>query len=207
MRLHINQYNTYSPIEKPGGDGGRKICYTYGMKIPTNRRFTLALMLGFLFATPLLSQAHGGVSQTVGNVVVHLNQTPISPLLGEEVTMNFSIRNLQNKPIPNLPIELNLTDTFYGDATKDKLILTKNFTTDVNGDFAFTYSYNKENYFDIDLNFQDPDTKQDEETGFLVQPRDAVIISTKQAIYQDLGLLAMGFLLALIAQEYWWRKK
>lgn len=138
-----------------------------------NRFLSISLFPLFLFF-PFFSLAHGGVSKNVGSVVVYLNQTPISPLVGENVDMNFVIRDASNTPVSNLPVTLKLIDTFYGDQTRDKEILRQTITTDPNGSLDFTYTFKKQNYFDVELDFLDPQTHTPQNTGFLVQPRSAI---------------------------------
>lgn len=130
--------------------------------------FLLAIV--FLSAVSIVS-AHGGVEKVAGDYIVVLNQTPLSPLIGEEVKMNFVITDkTMTKRISNLDVGFSLVDTFTGDESRDKIILKKEFKTDANGSFDFAYTFDKENYFDSDLSFKD-DKGEVQSTGFLVQPR------------------------------------
>jgi hypothetical protein len=106
--------------------------------------------------------------------------------------MNFSLKDNKNQPLKNLSVRLVLIDTYFGDQTKDKIILTKEIITDVNGDFEFDYTFPKQNYFDVELNFADPVTHEDLNTGYLVQPRSLV----KDKILDGLilvGSLTIGY--------------
>jgi hypothetical protein len=162
---------------------------------------SLILGLIILFA-PSIALAHGGVSKDVGSATVYLKQSPLSPLVGEEVKFFFALAKTEgNAALRNLPIKLTLIDTYAGDESRDKTLLTKKIVTDVNGDFDFSFTFNEENYFDIDLSFADPVTGQEETTGFLVQPRVAsgtLAIPNKETpsyswIYAILGLaVGMG---------------
>ncbi|HYV33346.1 MAG TPA: hypothetical protein VE973_00660 [Candidatus Limnocylindria bacterium] len=158
-----------------------------------------------ILVTPMLALAHGGVSQNIGNVIVYLNQSPISPLVGEKVDMNFVVRDISNQPLSKLDVKLTLIDTFYGDESKDKEILQQNFKTDNNGAFDFSYTFNKENYFDVDLDFVDPITHKSENTGFLVQPRAAKTESDKIQLLQlfiaSIGGLVVGLLITKIFKK------
>lgn len=140
---------------------------------------TVGLVTSFLiFQLATLAFAHGGFEKRAGNIVVSVSQDPISPLVGEKVKMYFSFRDesipvkqsLNEQDLTNWPVTLSVIDTYYGDQSKDKTIFKKDLKTDANGGFSFEYTFNKENYFDIDLRLKDSQGK-DQETGFLIQPR------------------------------------
>jgi hypothetical protein len=120
---------------------------------------------------PVFTQAHGGVTKNAGSTIVYLNQSPLSPKAGERVTFAFGMTDTKLQTIQNLVVELDLVDTFVGDASRDEKILSQNYKTDVNGTFVFEYTFPKEDYYDIELKFTDPASKQIETTGFLVQVR------------------------------------
>jgi hypothetical protein len=117
------------------------------------------------------ASAHGGVQKQAGDITVYLTQMPLSPIIGEDVKMTFVFSKGLNKQVKDLDVELTLIDTFFNDATRDTVILTEKKRTDVNGAFDFVYTFDKENYFDVDLKFVDPETKEEGDIGFLVQPR------------------------------------
>lgn len=146
-----------------------------------------------LLSLPFLALAHGGVSKNVGSVVVYLDQSPISPLVGENVDMTFVIRDSQNQAVANWPVTLTLTDTAYNDPAHDKQILTKSYTTDANGGLDFNYRFYKQNFFDLDLDFKDPKDGNALNTGFLVQPRAAV------SYYWLLPAILLGLLVGWMA--------
>lgn len=128
----------------------------------------------FIFTTllPSIAIAHGGVQKSAGNVTIYITQSPISPFVGEQVQFTFVLGKIDSLDrLRQWPVTLTLIDTFYGDESKDKVILTEQKATDANGAFQFTYTFPKENYFDVDLKFKDPITGKEENTGFLVQPR------------------------------------
>lgn len=158
--------------------------------------FKIVLLALALFFSAGFAYAHGGVEKRAGNVTIYLTQNPISPLIGEKVQFTFVLNQGDNiDRLGNFPVTLTLIDTFYGDATQDKTILTQNFTTDANGAFQFEYIFNKENYFDIDLKFKDPVSGKNEDLGFLVQPR----FSEKNSInlWQIIPSLIVGLILGL----------
>lgn len=141
--------------------------------------------------------AHGGFEKKAGNVVVYINQRPVSPLVGETVSVFLTFRD-ESKPIKTsindqelsrFPFVISVIDTYYGDAKKDKIIYQTNGKTDENGDYSFSYTFHKENYFDLHLRFIGPEGKL-EETGFLIQPR-----SPKSISFPFLLLLPVCFLL------------
>ncbi len=132
----------------------------------------LGLLFLALFFYAQTSFAHGGVSKNVDNSIVFLTQSPISPLLGEKVHFSFSLKDASYNAQAHKDIRLSVIDTAFNDEANDKIIFTQRLNTDVNGDFDFSYTFHKQNYFDIELTFLDPKTGSPETTGFLVQPRD-----------------------------------
>jgi hypothetical protein len=166
----------------------------------------MKLFLSFLIlmmAFPLLAQAHGGVSKVVGNAVVTLNQSPLSPLVGEHVMFNFKLTDLAGQALPNVSVKLTLIDTYFGDASQDKVILQEEFKTDANGIFDFGQAFDKENYFDIDLSFNDPVSSEDEQTGFLIQPRDGPKADGrwKRLAYVQTGLALVLLVILTVRQR------
>lgn len=163
------------------------------------------IIAALAFSIPFFAGAHGGVSKNIGNAIVFLNQSPLSPLVGEKVDFNFVLTDPKIVPLANTNASLTLTDTFFGDESKDKIILTKNFTTDNNGDFTFSHTFNKENYFDIDLDFKDPITGQNDSTGFLVQirngPNKLAVLPLSLNIYSGLGGLLLGLLFGFFIEK------
>lgn len=117
------------------------------------------------------ASAHGGVQRIAGNAVVTLYQSPISPFVGEPVKMTFALTGPGGAALADREVELTLTDTFTGDESKDKVVLTKTYRTDANGDLEFDQTFPNPDYFDVDLSFADPVTGDEDEAGFLVQPR------------------------------------
>lgn len=147
---------------------------------------------------PMLVVAHGGVEKTTGKTSVYITQSPISPLVGELVQFTFVLKQGVNAPLRNLPVKLTLIDTYYGDESKDIVVLTEAKQTDANGAFQFSYTFTKENYFDIDLAFTDSTDNTEQEVGFLVQPRTPSIIKNTKIINTIIaGVvgLALGMLL------------
>lgn len=149
------------------------------------------LCMGVLVA-PIGAFAHGGVEKIVGDTMVFLNQTPLAPFVGEQVHLPFVLTNNKNNtPLNNIPVEVTVTDTYLGDESKDKLLYTTTMSTDVNGVLDFSYTFPRENYFDIDLHFTDS-TGSPQETGFLVQARDKVpsaVPLKREALFFVLGMI------------------
>ncbi len=167
------------------------------------------LLLILALLVPISVSAHGGAAQITGNTVVFIKQNPLSPLIGEEVFASFVLRDRKDvsRPLPNTPVRIRLIDTFYGDESKDQIILTKNIKTDANGAFEFRYTFNKQNYFDIDLTYDDPETGEELETGYLVYPRDprevvdykALPVSAEQKEYSWILVSFTSGIIGLIA--------
>ena len=164
--------------------------------LPKNKAIYLFLFI--LALSPLYLSAHGGVEKSVGNVTVFLSQDPISPLAGEEVKMTFIFANKQNalERYSGLEVNLTLIDTFFGNASLDKVILERTLVTNSNGAIEFSYTFNKENFFDVDMVFTDPSTGLEENVGFLVQPRAKINQLQSNDFWAGLilGIIAMLFL-------------
>src|SRR5260221_1431830 len=112
-----------------------------------------------LFFTPLQRavSANGGYEKRAGDITVYINQSPISPLVGENVKMNFVFKEEGKiQALSDFNVDLSVIDTYYGDQRKDRVIFKKSFVTDVNGSYDFDYTFHKENFFDIEFSFKDP---------------------------------------------------
>lgn len=145
-----------------------------------------------------MAGAHGGVEKSRGNTIVYLSQEPLSPLVGEEVMMTFVLgRPTGTDRLRDLEVELTVIDTFPDDATKDQVILKETKRTDANGAIEFAYTFTKENFFDVELNYKDPSNNQEEEVGFLVQTRSQppVPSRTKELMLFLAGGIVLGFVL------------
>ena len=115
--------------------------------------------------------AHGGVEKTSGPVTVNVHQNPLSPLVDEKVKITFIFNDTElKKRIPDLPVKLKVIDTFTGGASKDKIIFESDEKSDKNGALNFEYTFEKENYFDVELEFADHHSKK-QTIGLLIQPR------------------------------------
>jgi hypothetical protein len=154
---------------------------------------------------PLSAAAHGGVYKNVNNSSVVLIQNPLSPIVGESVVFSFTLLDKSNTPLADRNVKLTLIDTFFGDPTKDQEILAREFKTDANGAFEFEYRFEKANYFDVDLEFNDPVTNAVNETGFLVQTRANP--SKLNELFQILSLGLLGALTGFLLVKFTRRKK
>lgn len=153
-------------------------------------KLTILIVVALL---PSIVLAHGGVQKSAGNVTVYITQSPISPFVDEQVQFTFVLGKTDSLDrLRQWPVTVTLIDTFYGDESKDKVLLTEQKITDANGAFQFTYIFPKENYFDIDLKFKDPITSKEENTGFLVQPR---LVANNKTNYYRLISVAIGSLI------------
>jgi hypothetical protein len=147
---------------------------------------------------PLTTQAHGGVEKHSGNIIVFLNQNPLSPLIGEPVDFAFKIVDRNNTVLKNISATITLTDTFTGDESKDKEVFKKEVTTDANGSFEFSYTFPNSDYFDIDIGVTDPSSGKTEEVGFLVQPRAIPTRSENFFIISIVIGIIVGFSIARV---------
>lgn len=160
--------------------------------------FSLPLILSLIFTSQTF--AHGGFEKRAGITTVYISQDPISPVVGQKVKLRLNFkdetitsRNVSEKNLVDFPLKLSVVDTFYGDASKDKVVYSKDVKTDVNGGIDFEYTFNKENYFDIDLDFVDKNG-QEQEVGFLIYPRE--LPSEKSNTFSILISFTGGFILA-----------
>lgn len=157
------------------------------------------LILFFIFPGTVV--AHGGIEKNAGNTIVYINQIPISPLVGEKVKFTFQFRDptvpksidLSRQNLTNIPVVISIIDTYYGDESKDKTIFLKEFRTDENGNISLSYTFPKENYYDIEFSYKDHNGIS-QETGYLVQPRN---VSRFNLLY-IISLLVGGFLLGFL---------
>jgi hypothetical protein len=144
------------------------------------RNIFIIIIVFFLFhITSFSIFAHGGFEKHAGNILVEILQDPLSPRVGEKVTMYFRFkdqsitsRNASDQNLKKYSFKLAIIDTFPNDESKDTKIYEKELRTDVNGNASFSYTFSKENYFDIDLSFLDSHGKL-QETGFLIHPRES----------------------------------
>lgn len=132
----------------------------------------LLFVLVFLLISPRLVLAHGGVEKSVGNILITLFQTPLSPLVGEKVNFAFILTDPnKTKALKNKQARIVLTQTTVGDPSKDTVVFTQKVKSDVNGIINFSYTFPRTNYYDLDLEFGKPNDETNT-TGFLVQPRE-----------------------------------
>jgi len=158
----------------------------------------LLQLLIFLFIFSSNAFAHEGFEKRVGNILIDINQTPVSPLVGETVDIYVVFKDeskkidksISDKNLTNWPVDISVIDTYYGDETKDKVIYKKGFKTDLNGGIDFTYTFNKANYFDIEFALKDSKGNL-QKTGFLIQTRNPLTI----ALPYTIGAFFIGILL------------
>lgn len=162
--------------------------------------YRLFILIASFLAVPSLVLGHGGFQKQAGETTVYIIQNRVSPLVGEEVEFNFVLKQGLNSPLKTTEVELAVIDTFFGDESKDKTIFNKTLKTDENGSIDFSYTFSKENYFDVELSFADPKTQKRVTTGFLIEPRAP---KTKQAALSGLliGVL-MGFFVGFFTKRH-----
>ena len=167
------------------------------------RKVLLTILLFVVFMPQAF--AHGGFEKSAENTTVYINQIPASPLVGEKVDFTFQFRDptvlvdkdLSVKNLSNIPVQISLIDTYYGDESKDKKVFSKKFMTDENGNISFSYTFPKENYYDIEFSYKDHNGIS-QETGYLVQPRNSSLSVPLLSIFPVLvGGLLLGFLISV----------
>jgi len=158
----------------------------------------LFLTLCFVFPLQQLS-AHAGVLKKSDDFFVTFYQSPLSPLIGEEVKITFVVTDTEYKPHENLHGTLKLIDTYYGDESRDKIILTKPFVTDANGTSELAYTFTKQNFFSLELQFTGYEEKW-QHIDYLIQPRQAgqpIIETKKTEKNNDIVLFLSGAVVTL----------
>lgn len=157
---------------------------------------------------PGLVNAHGGFEKRAGDTVVYVTQSPISPYVGEKVAINMVFQQYNSLDRwKNLDVQIKLIDTYYGDESKDKVMFATTETTDVNGSLNFSYTFPKENYFDVDISFTNPQTGKKEETGFLIQPRNSTDPRPLTYLSYSATSLIVGAILGAMVMRYKKRTK
>src|SRR5581483_12438559 len=123
------------------------------------KQLTLFLLIFCLMLRfPLHFFAHGGVEKQAGNILVTLFQTPLSPLVGEDVAFSFTLTTPdKNKRLVHKQARLVVTQTAYNNPSKDKIVYSKEVSSDVNGIINFSYAFPTTDYYDIDVQFGKPD--------------------------------------------------
>lgn len=174
--------------------------------IKTFLAFIFFLLLTTYYLLPVY--AHGGFEKNANNTVVYITQNPTSPLVGEKIDFTFQFRDptvvvakdLSVQNLANIPVEITIVDTVHGDESKDKVISEKTYTTDENGNINLSYTFPKENYFDIEFEYKDHLGKI-QQTGFLVQPRALKKeVKTKEIGSREIiiSMLLIGFVTGII---------
>jgi hypothetical protein len=135
--------------------------------------FKAIMLAAALLAVPVSAWAHGGVEKTVGTVRIYLNQAPLSPLVGEEVSMSFVFAPASDSlaRLADIGVEISVIRTTFDRPEEDEVISTQKFATDANGGIDFRHVFPTADYYDVELKFTDPVTAQEAVDGFLVQPR------------------------------------
>jgi hypothetical protein len=85
----------------------------------------------------------------------------------------------------------------YGNEAGDSVIAIQELKTDPNGALIYETTFRKQNYFDVELAFEDAQGKQT--VGFLIQPREASSFMQKGVLFAS-GML-VGLLIFLGAPK------
>ena len=117
--------------------------------------------------------------------------------------MTFVLKNKQSYDnLTNVRVKLTLIRSYYGDESKDTIIEEREFATDENGAFEFSYVFNTTDYYDTELMFKD--AKGIEVTGFLIQPRKpgSTVTKTEPSAANPfifIAVLCIGCLLGVLS--------
>lgn len=131
------------------------------------------IVLAILFLLLLSSSkafAHGGVQNSAGNVTATFFISPLLPKVNQNSTISFNITDKNtNKRIANYPAILRIKENEDENEDHDKILVSKNVKSDVNGAIQTEFKFPTNKIYDIELEF--PQVKDAEnEVGFLVQP-------------------------------------
>lgn len=157
----------------------------------------LSLIFFISALIPVSSYGHGGVSNQSGDYIVFLNQQPLSPLVGEEVKFSFALKDKLFEALPGRVVEVDVIENKDEDPANDVKINSQEFVTDVNGSFAFAYTFPKESYYDVEISILDP-AAEPTLVGFLVQTRK---VQTDILVLSGLILVGLVAVSTLIFQK------
>jgi hypothetical protein len=117
------------------------------------------------FAQPIL--AHEDQAQTVGHYNVAVDQTPLSPLKDEKVSLSFLLEDLSgHHPVANMSGEISIKDITSG----EKTILKKRLKADAHGETEFDYTFTKAGMYDVEYDWKDAHGEYN--TGREIQVRE-----------------------------------
>jgi hypothetical protein len=150
---------------------------------------------------PVAASAHGGVEHNTDDAVVTLFQGPLSPIVRDKVKTDFVFSDKNNHRLKNTPVKLTITDIHEDHPEGDRIILTQNLKTDVNGILSFEKRYAKPDFYDIDLDFRVNGKAQ--EAGFLLQVRNPY---KNWFSLTYIGVLAAGMAAGWFAAKRWGNK-
>lgn len=120
----------------------------------------LVLSLSLLFLSlhaPFPAYAHSESQHSDKTYEVKTEQTPLSPFVGEEVTVTFTLTDKQGIPVKALPGNLvikKITATQFTNKTSEQqedVIMTQPGKTDAEGNVSLTYTFSHEGLYDTEF--------------------------------------------------------
>lgn len=140
-------------------------------------RGLLAILILFLLSLSHSHSvfSHAALEQIIGNYHVSVDQTPLSPFVGEEVTVTFTVYDETDNPVRDLKgtviIKEEALKEFVGsDAEHEtKQLHYLPITTDMNGVVSVDYTFKKEGTYDVEFQWGQEESQS---AGRLIQVRE-----------------------------------
>jgi hypothetical protein len=156
------------------------------------------VILGLLLPSDVA--AHSDEQNKESEYIVTISHEPLSPFVGEQVTIAGKVVNKENQPQRNLTGKiaikrLNIQEELKGGVTLvDKEIFRDVVTTDADGEFVLDYVFDVEARYDIEFIWG---TDENQASGKVIQVRDASAFFSGDELVKRVGLFtviaAVGF--------------
>jgi hypothetical protein len=154
----------------------------------------------FLFVFLLLPNhalAHTGQEQAIGNYKVEISQNPLSPFVGENVQVTFTLENSAGKALEGLKGKIVIKETtikLYEEKDTElgsKIIYEENGITDTSGNVGISYKFKKEGVYDVEYIWGN---NENESAGQLIFVREPTSYFQPQELMKRIWLfIGIGF--------------
>lgn len=121
------------------------------------KRLAVILIFIAFLIFPKQIFAHSEKVQEVGHYKVDISHSPLSPFVGEKVTVSFYIEDENGSPAADLKGTILIKETnvnkYVGQDSKieNKVLHKENATTDTSGSVAVEYEFKKEGLYDFEF--------------------------------------------------------
>lgn len=131
--------------------------------------FSLSLLfvVTFLVILTQTAFAHDEQAKTIGSYKISIDQTPLSPLKDEKVSISFNLEDTSgHHPATNIAGEIVVLDITSGERT----VLKQKMKADANGSTEFEYAFPQAGMYDVEYKWKD--SHGDYSTGKEIQVRE-----------------------------------